>query len=137
MTPVNPRWLLLSALAWLGVWAFWLATTASFHPTTGLAVVVTTSLVAASAAAAYVNHLVLVPRFWATGRRWRYACWLAGTALALTAVALTVIRLAYTWQVGPDADPNGAVKHYLIDLFGMAVHLAGAAGVVWVARPHR
>ena len=33
---------------------------------------------------------------------------------------------------GPDADPNGAYKHFAIDLFGMAVHLGVAALVVWM-----
>lgn len=53
----------LSLVAWVGVWAFWLAVTHKFHPTFALAVIVTPSLVVAYAVAAYVNHLVLVPWF--------------------------------------------------------------------------
>jgi hypothetical protein len=124
----------LSLAAWVGVWAFWLAVTHDFHPLFALAVVVTTSLVAAYAAAAYVNHLVLVPRLWAAGRRWSYAAALAATTAGLTAAALAVIRAAYAAWWGPDADPNGAYKHFAIDLFGMAVHLLAAAGVVAVGR---
>ncbi len=121
-------------MAWLGVWAFWLTVTHTFHPTFALAVIVTTSLVVAYAAAAYINHLVLVPRLWMAGRRWRYAAWLAATMALLTAGALAGIRVSYFELSGPDADPNGVYKHYAIDLFGMATHLLAAAGVVTVGR---
>jgi hypothetical protein len=124
----------LSFVAWVGVWAFWLAVTHHFHPTFALAVIVTTSLVVAYAVAAYINHLVLVPRLWKAGRRWRYAVWLAATMIVLTAVALAVIRVSYFELWGPDPDPNGVYKHYAIDLFGMAVHLLAAAAVVAVSR---
>lgn len=75
----------VSLLFWVGVWVFWLATTHTFHPTFALAVIVTTSLVTCYAVAAYVNHLVLVPRLWAAGRYRRYAAWLAITMALLTA----------------------------------------------------
>ncbi len=123
-----------SLVAWVGVWAFWLIVTRDFHPLFSLAVVVTTSLVVAYAAAAYVNHLVLIPRLFATGRRWSYASGLAVTMAVLTAAALAAIRVTYAEWWGPDPDPNGVYKHYAIDLFGMAVHVLLAAGVVAVVR---
>jgi hypothetical protein len=126
----RPRLLAASLLVWAGVWVFWLALTRDFHPTFPLAVIVTTSLVTVYAVAAYVNHLVLVPRLWSAGHRWRYAVWLGITMAVLTAGALTVIRVSYLELWGPDADPNGVYKHYAIDLFGMAVHLIVAAVVV-------
>lgn len=124
-----------SAVAWVGAWAFWLALTRDHHPTFTLALIVTTALVAAYAAAAYLNHLVLVPRLWGTGRV-RYAVALAAVMVVFTGAALAVIRVSYLNLHGPDADPNGAAKHFAIDLFGMAVHLLAAAGVVaaWRAR---
>jgi hypothetical protein len=131
---IRPLFLGLSLVAWVGVWAFWLAVTHNFHPTVALALIVTTSLVVAYAVAVYVNHLVLVPRLWMTGRRWRYWAWLAATMALLTAGALAVIRVSYFELVGPDADPNGVYKHYAIDLFGMAAHLLAAAGVVAIGR---
>ena len=123
-----------SLLAWGGVWAFWLATTHTFHPTFVLAVIVTTSLVTAYAAAVYVNHLMLLPRLWRAGRRWTYVGWLAATMCLLTAAALVIIRVSYRTMWGPDTDPLGAYKHYLIDLLGMAVHVAAAAGTVVLFR---
>ncbi|MBK6941550.1 MAG: hypothetical protein IPH13_15330 [Planctomycetes bacterium] len=123
-----------SLVAWVAVWAFWLIVTRDFHPLFSLAVVVTTSLVVAYAAAAYVNHLVLIPRLNGTGRRWSYAISLAMTMAVLTAAALAVIRVTYAEWWGPDPDPNGVFKHYAIDLFGMAVHVLLAAGVVAVVR---
>lgn len=126
------RVLVLSLVVWVGVWDFWFAVTQDFHPTRTLAMIVMTCLVVAYAAAGYVNHLVLVPRFWTSGRRMRYLCWLAATMGVLTAGALAVIRFSYTELWGPDADPNGANKHFAMDLFGMAVHLGVAALVVWL-----
>jgi hypothetical protein len=124
----------LSVLAWIGVWLFWLVTTRGFHPTFTLTVIVTTSLIGVYAAAAYVNHLILIPRFWRTGRLGRYTAWLVVMMVLLTATALSVIRVSYTelWRLDPEQD--GVCKHFAIDLFGMAVHLSVAAGIVWALR---
>lgn len=51
-----------------------------------------------------------------------------------TAIALAIIRLSYFNLIGPDADPNGMYKHFAIDFFGMMVHLAVAALLVWSTR---
>jgi hypothetical protein len=127
------RWIGPSLLAWGGVWAFWLAATRRSHPSLALAVIVTTALVAAYAIAAYVNHLVLIPRFWRPGRRGGYAARLAIVMASLTAAALFVIRVAYRRLVGPDPDPNGVYKHFAVDLIGMVVHLAVVVVVVRLA----
>jgi hypothetical protein len=128
------RWVWLSVVAWIGVWLFWLVTTRGFHPTFTLAVIVTTSLIGVYAVAAYVNHLILIPRFWRTGRRGQYTAWLVVMMLLLTAAALAVIRSSYTAMWGLDPDKDGVYKHFGIDLFGMAVHLIAAAGIVWAFR---
>jgi hypothetical protein len=121
-----------SLVGWLAVWAFWLVVTAGFHPTRGLAVVTTTALVSAYAAAAYVNHLALVPRYWRARRYGRYAAALIIMMAVLTAAALAVIRTCYFVALGPDPDPNGVYVHYGIDFIGMAAHLLVAAGIVWM-----
>ena len=120
----------LSLVAWAVVWGFWLVVTRSFHPTLGLALVVTTSLVAAYAVAAFANHLWLLPQWRLHGSSVRYWCELLGLMLLLTAVALAVLRRSYTVTLGPDPDPYGLYKHYAIDFFGMAVHVAAAAAIV-------
>lgn len=99
-----------------------------------LALIVTTSLIVAYAGAAYWNHLVLVPSYRRSRKGWRYGFRLGLTMVLLTAVALGVIRTAYRMQVGPDADPYGLYKHYAIDLFGMIVHVMGAAVAVAAVR---
>ena len=131
------RWIGWWHLVWVGVGLFWYFTTRDFHPTAGLATIVTASLVAAFAVAVDVNHFVLIPRYWRTRRYGAYGATLLGTMAALTALALTVIRRSYFELHGPDADPNGAYKHFAIDLFGVAVHVAGAAGIVWLWRRTR
>jgi hypothetical protein len=121
----------LSLATWVAVGVFWFVVTRSFHPRLSLAVIVTTSLLVAYASAAYVNFLMLVPRFWATRRYGRYAATLLGTMALFTAAALAIIRTTYFQTLGPDPDPYGLYRHYAIDLFGMSVHMVAAAGVVW------
>jgi hypothetical protein len=131
-----PKWSIVASLfGWLVAWAFWLALTHRFHPTFALALIVTTCLIVAFAAASYCNHLVLVPRFWALNRRWEYVCWLSVTMAMFTAIALAIIRISYFNLFGPDSDPNGVYKHFAIDFFGMMVHVAVAALLVWSTRP--
>lgn len=122
--------LVCSVLAWLAVWAFWLLVTRDSHPTFVLALIVTTSLVAAYAMVAFVNHLWLIPLIWKPNRRGIYAAMLLLLMLFTNGLALTVIRVSYFQLWGPDADPYGAYKHFAIDLFGMVVHLLLAALVV-------
>ena len=120
-----------SLVAWLAVGVFWLVATSRFHPTWGLAIIATSTLVFVYAAAAYINHLLLVPRYWRAGRYGKYVAALGMTMAALTAVGLAVIRTSYFMTLGPDPDPNGVYVHYGIDFIGMAFHLIAAAGVVW------
>ena len=124
----------MSLVAWLAVGVFWLIATRSFHPTWMLAVTTTSALVGAYASAAYLNHLGLIPRYLDLERYWTYALMLLATMLGLTGLALSVIRISYLRVVGPDSDPNGLYKHFGIDLFGMAVHLALATAVVWMVQ---
>jgi hypothetical protein len=119
-------WLGRSLLAWLAVWVLWFSTTRSFHPTSALALIVTTSLIVAYAAVGYLNHLVLIPRFLLTGHRGGYLTRLAASMTLGTGLALAVIRASYLRLAGPDRDPNGALKHFAIDLLGMVVHVGGA-----------
>jgi len=131
---LQKRQIVLSLLGWLVVWAFWLSTTHRFHPSFALALIVTTSLICAFAAAAYCNHLILVPRFWALNRPWQYLTSLVATMATFTAFALALIQGSYFLAVGPDSDSYGLYKHYAIDLFGMIVHVASAAFIAWLNR---
>lgn len=121
-----------SAVAWFAVGLFWFGVTRSYHPRAGLAGIVTASLVTAYAAAAYINHLVLIPRLYRARKRGKYTLALAAVSLVFTAIALLIIRTAYIFTLGPDLDPNGVYKHFAIDFAGMVVHLLGAWLVVWI-----
>ncbi|CAN5130183.1 hypothetical protein BH10PLA2_BH10PLA2_24760 [soil metagenome] len=131
---IRKRDIILSVLAWMGIGVFWLVATRTAHPTFELDMIVTGSLITAYAAAAYTNHLILIPRFWQTGRIGIYLIVLLASMSVLTGMALAVIRVSYERTVGPDPDPNGVYIHFAIDFFGMVVHLVGAAGVVWMWR---
>jgi hypothetical protein len=121
-----------SLAAWLAVGVFWLTLTHSFHPTWTLAVITTSALVVAYATAFYINHLLLIPKYWRMGRYGVYLAALVATMAALTAAALAVIRTCYFAALGPDPDPNGLYVHYAIDFIGMSAHLLFAASIVWL-----
>jgi hypothetical protein len=131
---IYKRSMVVSLFGWLMAWAFWLSLTYRFHPTFALALIVTTSLIVAFAAASYCNHLIFVPRYWTLNRHGEYVCWLAATMAIFTAIALAIIRTSYFEMYGPDADPYGVYKHFAIDLLGMIVHVAIAAAIVWLMR---
>jgi hypothetical protein len=131
-TMIQKKPLFVSMMAWASVWAFWLLLTHRYHPTFVLALIVTTSLVVAFAAAAYCNHFVLMPRLWATKKPGQYFAWLIATMVLFTTIALAIIRVSYFYLFGPDADPYGLYKHFVIDLFGMIVHVSLAALIVRV-----
>jgi hypothetical protein len=111
-----------------------LVATRRSHPSLSLAVIVTTALVAAYAAAAYVNHFALIPRLWRPGNRAGYVVALTVMMVALTAMALAVIRVAYLRLAGPDPDPRGVYKHFAIDLCGMGLHLVAVAAILGVIK---
>jgi Co/Zn/Cd efflux system component len=120
-----------TAVVWVSVGIFWYFATRSFHPTRRVALTVTISLVAAYAAAVYLNHLYLIPRFWKRGSWPAYWSTLLATMIAFTAVALTIIRVSYIRLLGPDPNPNGLYIHFGIDFLGMVAHVLMAAVLVW------
>jgi hypothetical protein len=123
---------LLSLLVWAALWAFWFITTRNYHPTTLLAIVVTTSLMVACAISIYANHLVLIPRLWRRQRFTAYWGSLVATVAISTAISLAMIRTAYYRTLGPDPDPYGACRHFAIDFSGVLAHVAAAAAIVWL-----
>ncbi|HPH64158.1 MAG TPA: hypothetical protein PLF40_00360 [Kofleriaceae bacterium] len=126
-------WLLASLLLWVAIGIGWLRLTRGFHATDQLAAIATASLVTAYAAAAYLNHLVLIPRYWRTGQHKRYALTLLAAMLTLTAIALAVLRTFYIRAIGPAA-VNRLEVDFALDFFGMLVHVSAAALVVHVLR---
>jgi hypothetical protein len=120
-----------SVVAWVAVWAFWLTTTRGYHATWPLATIAITALVGSYAAASYVNHLLLVPRFLRNGKYLRHVSSLIGIMMFFTAAALAVLRLFYVKILGP-FPVRPWYEDYAIDLFGMVVHVLAAACVVWV-----
>ena len=124
--------LILSLLAWLIVGLFWLLTTREYHPSWRLALVATGSLVVAYAAASYVNHLVLVSRYLQRGYRSRYAVTLLSVMVGLTLLAMAVLKTIYFQAMGVDL-MNSFWVDFGLDLFGMIVHVIGAAVIVVIS----
>lgn len=119
----------LTLFGWSVVSLFWLVATRDFHPTKTLAIVVTCTLMLAYAAAAYVHHLYLIPKYFQTRRFVVHACLLLSTMVLLTAAALAIIRVSYLYIFGP-YPVNYWYIDYALDFFGMAVHLVLAMVVL-------
>jgi hypothetical protein len=126
--------MLLQITLWLGIYAAWFYSTRQFHPTLSLELLATGVLVAASAIAVYINTLVLVPRLFRPGSRWKYWGALTATILLLDLLAVLSIQFAYDRIWGPDPLRFGFWFNMASDGFIIALHVAGAAGLGVLAR---
>ena len=117
---------------WLLVFGAWLTFTRDYHPTWTVAVCATAILVGASAAAVYLNALVLRPRF--AGRRGVYVISLCAVVLALDLAAVLLIGAVYDWLWRPDPLRFGFWFNFLSDGVIILLHLLVA---MWLARRAR
>jgi hypothetical protein len=124
----------LQVAAWSGVFVFWLLVTRQHHPTLTIAVSVTAVLVTSFVLAVYANSLFLLPGF-ARQRLWlRYVISLLATIAVIDLVAVLLIQLIYDRLWGADPLRYGFWFNMASDGFGIAVHVAAAMLVMWVAR---
>lgn len=123
------RRVMLNVYVWLGVYLLWLWNTRDFHPTWTIAACATAVLVSASAAAVYLNALVLRPRF---GRRlWVYVISVCAVVLALDLAAVLLIGAVYDWLWRPDPLRFGFWFNMLSDGVIINLHLLVS---MWLAR---
>lgn len=123
------RRVLLRAGVWLQVFYWWLLITRDFHPTWTVAACATAILVGASAAAVYLNALVLRPRL--SGRLWVYVVSVCAAVLALDLAAVLSIGAVYDWLWRPDPRRFGFWFNLLSDGVIINLHLLVS---VWLAR---
>ncbi|MEM1423937.1 MAG: hypothetical protein AAGH64_08025 [Planctomycetota bacterium] len=132
---LTPATLTLSLVAWCALGSTWYALTTRFHPDRATAALVTAALIGSYALASYANHLFLVPRLRGRGIGYWVAC--AAVACVSGAVGLLGARTVYILR---GHTPGSPLYNLAIDTFGAIVHLAIAAGVVWLwkrAHPQR
>ena len=128
---MNLRRVILHASVWLCVFGLWLFATRRFHPTWTIAVCATAILVSASAAAVYLEALVLRPRF-ARRRQWpQYALSLFAVIAVLDLAAVLSIGAVYDWLWRPDPLRFGFWFNAASDGFIIVLHLVVAA---WFTR---
>lgn len=120
-------------LAWSGVFILWLFATRQFHPKLGIALAATAILVSASALAVYLDRLWLWPKFARRRLSWRYAATLAAAVLTLDVLAVVSIQMVYDWLWHPDPLRFGFWFNVASDGFIIALHLAAAWGIMWIA----
>jgi hypothetical protein len=124
----------LHAAVWAGVFIFWLVVTRRHHPTLTIAVSATAVLVTSFALAVYANSLFLLPGF-ARRRLWsRYIVSLLATVAVLDLVAVLLVQCVYDRLWGADPLRYGFWFNVASDGLGIAVHLAAAMAVMWVAK---
>ena len=120
-------------LAWAGVFLFWLFATRQFHPRLGIALAATAILVSASALAVYLDRLWLRPQLAPRRLSWQYVASLVASVLTLDVLAVVSIQLVYGWLWHPDPLRFGFWFNVASDGFIIALHLAAAWGVMWIA----
>ncbi len=131
---MSPRRILLHTALWLGVYGFWLFMTRDHHPTLAIAMLATGIMIAGSAAAVYINALVLLPRF-AARRSWiGYLLWLGITVAAITFPVVISIQWIYDALWGPDPLRYGFWTNVGYDVAGIVVHLLLAMGITGLMR---
>jgi hypothetical protein len=118
-------------LIWLLLYALGIVVSIGYHPTLLINVIVTALFLCAYASGVYLNHLILIPRLFRSRNYLGYFSSLIGVMAVLTFIVLFAIRATYfsLW------DPNLIGDYwwnYGIDLFGMIVHVSGAALLVWI-----
>jgi hypothetical protein len=114
----------------------WAWVSVPFYPTIEVDLIVTALLLVTYITAVYLNALVLWPRLWKQQKRWEYLLALIPILGGLTLIVLAMIRLTYSETVGPER-LGPYWQHFAIDLFGMTVHVAGAAGIMWFSKQYR
>ena len=120
-------------LIWILLLGFWITFSFGYHPTLLIDFCVTTILLAAYAGAIYLNVLLLMPWLWRTHRFMRYLGALILSMGMINFIALAGVRAVYFSL--SDAERIGDYwEHYVIDLFGMVVHVAAASALLWILR---
>ena len=128
------RRVMLHLVVWFGVFTFWLLVTRQHHPTWMVAALATAVLVSAFALAAYLNSLLLWPKF-AKRRRWLpYLLALLTTVAVIDLVAVLSIQLIYDWLWGTDAGRYSFWFNLTSDGAGIIVHVVAAMGVMWIVK---
>ncbi|HEX2593925.1 MAG TPA: hypothetical protein VHL34_20665 [Rhizomicrobium sp.] len=115
------------ALVWIALWAFWVFISRGHHPTLFIDMVATAMLMLASAAAFYANIDVLVPRFWATGRRLAWGAAFVVLVAGLAVVTTLVIAAFYDAAWGPDPDRYSFGMNVAMESAWIAIHALGGA----------
>ncbi len=118
-------------IIWAVLLAFWILFSIRNHPTILIDVIVTSLLLIAYSTAIYLNHLIFIPRFFRSKNYVRYFSVLFLTMIVLTFPVHFAIRTVYFALWNPEQIGDYR-SHYVVDLFGMMVHVVGAALLLWI-----
>jgi hypothetical protein len=120
----------LNIILWTVIFAFWLFVSRAYHPTLLIAVSATGVLVAVSATAVYLNHLVLLPRYAKHHSLARYFAQLI-IAIALPAIlAVLMIQVIYDYLWGPDPNRFGFWQNVAYEIIFISIHVIIAMVVI-------
>jgi len=119
---------------WMAVLIFWILFSQKHHPTWLLNILASTVLVCVSAAAVYVNALILCPRSLVSNNWFRYALELLLLMAVLDVLAVLVIQLIYDLIHGPDPARYGFWTNVGLEAVFIGFHVAMAAFLIAISR---
>lgn len=126
------------AVAWVGVFGFWLIVSTAYHPTLLIGTLATAILVAASASVVYANCWLLLPgRFVARRSWWRYTILILTVLVVADLAVVLSIQRAYDWLWGPDPMRFGFGSNLVLDGLFIVVHLIVGTAIIRFGRPAR
>lgn len=113
----------INVLLWIAVFGFWLFLSRDYHPTLLIAILATGVLVAVSAAAVYLNHLVLLPRRAQHHSYTRYFLQLGIAVIVLGVTAVFIIQVIYDSLWGPDPNRFGFWQNVAYEIIFISIHV--------------
>jgi hypothetical protein len=124
----------INVLLWAAIFGFWLFISRAYHPTLLIAILATAVLVAVSATAVYLNHLVLLPEY---AKHRSFARYIIQLVVAVTLpglLAVLMIQAIYDYLWGPDPNRFGFWQNLAYEIIFISIHVIIGLGVLRLSR---
>jgi len=127
----------LNVLLWAAIFGFWLFISRAYHPTLLIAILATAVLVAVSATAVYLNHLVLLPKYAEHRSFARYIIQLVAAVTLPGLLAVLIIQAIYDYLWGPDPNRFGFWQNLAYEIIFISIHVIIAMAAIRLSKKLR